>query len=241
MIVLGTVLLNATTARPLAYLLKVVLDASEGILIMGCNTASRLLAKYLQDNKRHVVLIDNNSSSVRRAQEMGLEAFTVNVYTEDLSEHFELLDMGYMIAMTSSLDVNQYICQKYENIFGENGTFRLISPEEMKKSPEELKNMDLFSYTDDFLNFNEAARDYPHIWEVPITSRSEMLNLLEKISYLEKSIPLFIKDNEGELHFIPSVIDTIEVVEGFYLVYMGKDIEQGKIDPSSKIRQIDKA
>lgn len=241
MIVLGTVLLNATTARPLAYLLKVVLDASEGVLIMGGNAASRLLAKYLQDNKRHVVLIDNNSSSVRRAQEMGLEAFTINIYTEDLSEHFELLDMGYMIAMTSSLDVNQYICQKYENIFGENGSFRLITSEEMKMNPEELKGLDLFSYTDDFLNLNEVARDYPHIWEKAISSRGEMLDLLEKISHLEKSVPLFIKDAKGVLHIIPAVVDTIEIEDGCYLVYMGKTVEQQQIDISSQARHLDEA
>ncbi|MCB0562550.1 MAG: cation:proton antiporter, partial [Phaeodactylibacter sp.] len=39
MIVLGTVLLNATTARMVAKVLKVTQDASEGILIIGANGA----------------------------------------------------------------------------------------------------------------------------------------------------------------------------------------------------------
>src|SRR5690606_2267186 len=104
LIVLGTVLLNATTARFVARLLKVIQDASDGIMIVGSSTASRVLGKYLQDNGRHVVLIDNNAFNVRKATEMGLKAFNLNVYSDDLSEQFDLLDMGYLIAMTSSPD-----------------------------------------------------------------------------------------------------------------------------------------
>lgn len=228
MIVLGTVLLNATTARPIAHVLKVIQDASEGILIIGCNTASRLIAKYLQDNQRHVVLTDNNTGSINKALEMDLEAFTANIYAEDLSDQFDLLDMGYMIAMTSSHEVNQYAVQRYRNIFGENGAFRLINQEELKKNGEELKELNVFSYTDDFLNFNEVARDFPFIWERPISNREELLSLVKKMSYMEKSVPLFIKDSTGELHIIPAVIDSIEVDEGFFLVYMGKKLEPEK-------------
>ena len=41
MIVLGTVLLNATTARVVSKLLGVTLETSDGILIVGSNAASR--------------------------------------------------------------------------------------------------------------------------------------------------------------------------------------------------------
>jgi NhaP-type Na+/H+ or K+/H+ antiporter len=240
MIVLGTVLLNATTARPVAHLLKVIQDVSDGILIIGSNEASRIIARYLQENNRHVVLIDNNDSSVLKAQDMGLEAFTVNLYTDDLSEQFELLDMGYMVAMTSSYDVNKYACRRYRNIFGENGAFRLISPEEMKEDHADLIDEGVLSYTDDFLNFNEVARDYPNIVERPIQSKEELLELLDTMSHLDKCVPLFIKDPTGELHIIPAVIDDIEIEEmDFYLVYMGKPLEADRGKAMPQLRRID--
>ena len=62
MIVLGTVLLNATTARVFAKLIGVFLNKSEGILILGASKVSRLIGDYLHKNDRHVVLIDNNQS-----------------------------------------------------------------------------------------------------------------------------------------------------------------------------------
>ena len=52
MIVLGTVLLNATTARLFAKLVGVFLTKSEGILIIGASKVSRLIGHYLKQNNR---------------------------------------------------------------------------------------------------------------------------------------------------------------------------------------------
>ena len=64
-VVLGTVLLNATTARPFAKMVGVFLKTSEGILIVGASKVSRLIGQYLQKNNRHVVLIDNRRTEMR--------------------------------------------------------------------------------------------------------------------------------------------------------------------------------
>lgn len=224
MVVLGTVLLNATTARVAARLLRVTLDASEGILIIGANGAARIIGKYLQDNNRHVVLIDSNESSIQKAEEAGLEAYRLNVFSDDLGERFELLDMGYMVAMTSSPDVNQYAVRKYQKIFGENGTFRLITPEELKKGRSNLPRQGIFSYTDDFLNINEVARDYPLIHEVSVSSREEMERFIKQTAANINTVPLFIKTDTGSLEVIPFDLSELEAREGFQLVYLGKNI-----------------
>ena len=72
LIVLGTVLLNATTARPFAKLVGVFLKNSSGILIVGSSSFSRIIAKYLKENNRHVVVVDNNQSNIEEAKKMGL-------------------------------------------------------------------------------------------------------------------------------------------------------------------------
>ncbi|MCB0554549.1 MAG: sodium:proton antiporter [Phaeodactylibacter sp.] len=224
LIVLGTVLLNATTARIVAKMLRVALDVSEGVLLIGANGAARVIGKYLQDHNRHVVLIDNNESSVKKAREMGLETFLANIYTDDLGEYFELLDMGYMVAMTSSTDVNQYAVRKYQKIFGENGTFRLITPEELKKTRIELPQQGLFSYTDDFLNMNEVARDYPTIHEVPTSTAEELERFIGITAVNDHTVPLFIKTNTGSLEIIPARLEEVDVQEGFEFVYLGKKL-----------------
>ncbi|MEN0005153.1 MAG: cation:proton antiporter [Bacteroidota bacterium] len=230
MIVLGTVLLNATTARVVARLLRVTQDASDGILFIGANTAARTIAKYLQQNNRHVVLIDNNESSINKAHDMGLEGFVVNVYNEDLEDYFELLDMGYLIAMTSSTDVNEYAVKKYENIFGENGTFRLISPEELNQSVSELPDQGIFSYNDDFLNISEIARDFPTLHEVEVNNKNHFHQLLQLVNSDFKIAPIFTKSSSGELQLIPVDVDSVKIEEGLKLVYLGKELDQHLID-----------
>lgn len=225
LIVLGTVLLNATTARFVARILKVIQDRSEGILIVGSSAASRVIGKYLQDNGRHVVLIDNNAFNVRKAAEMGLKSFNLNIYSDDLSEQFDLIDMGYLIAMTSSPDVNEYAARHYQRLFGENGTYRLISPEEMRQSKGEVPQNGIFSYTDDFINISEAARDYPNMHETPVATFDEFNALLRRLNAEKKSIPIFLKTKSGQLEILPANPEELTIEEGNKLVYLGKEIE----------------
>jgi len=237
MIVLGTVLINATTARLLARLLHVIQVRSDGILFIGASRAARVLAKYLHDNDRHVVLIDNNEANVRRAKQMGLEAVAANIYTEDLEEQFELVDMGYMIAMTSSPEVNNYAVMRYRKVFGEMGTYRLITPEELRKPPEELKDEEIFSFQDDFLNINEAARDYPAVHEMPVRDREHLQDMVEKLNRLARSIPVFIREPSGNLQILPAKLDDLNMEEDgdYALVYMGKEIEEEPVEEEPKL------
>ncbi len=224
LIVLGTVLLNATTARPIASLLGVTLEASNGILVVGANKAARIIAKYLADNGRHVVLVDSNEKNIEKARQMGLEAFPVNIFTEDLEEHFELLDMGYMLAMTSNPEVNEYAVRKYKKIFGEKGTFRLLTPEELKLERQTLPEQGIFSYTDDFLNLNEVVRDYPEIREVPVQSSEQLAQLVHHLGECPDAIPLFLKFPDGFIDVLPRDLSQIKIEgEGWTLVYLGKE------------------
>ncbi len=226
MIVLGTVLLNATTARLVARVLGVTQQASNGILLVGANKAARLIAKYLQDNGRHVVLVDSNEKNVERAREMGLEAIKANIFTDDLEEQFELVDVGYLVALTSNPDVNEFAVTRYKKVFGENGTFRLLTSEELRKDPSELPDTGIFSYTDDYLNFNEVARDYPYIHEVPVRSVEELRQLIRQMSFIDFRVPLFIKFPDGFIDIIPRDLDQLQIEgDGYYLVYMGKPLD----------------
>lgn len=225
MIVLGTVLINATKARLLAKLLGVIQLNSSGILFIGANQAARLLAKYLMDNNRHVVMVDSNQISINKARDEGINAIAANVYSDELSDQLELLDIGYMIAMTSNSEVNNYALKHYQKEFGENGTFRLLTSDELRKDQKLLPQQGIFSYTDDFLNLNEVARDYPAIHEISIETKEELTKWIEMMAASAAQAPLFIKEPSGVLQPIPANLAPIKVATGTHLVYMGKMLE----------------
>ncbi|TJY34812.1 cation:proton antiporter [Pontimicrobium aquaticum] len=230
MIVLGTVLLNATTARLFAKLVGVFLTKSEGILIIGASKMSRLLGHYLEENGRHVVLIDSNQSNIKKAKEIGLEAFDTNIYSETLTDNIELNDVGYLMALTGNSDINKYAINKFGKQFGENGSFRLVTKEEMlddKNNPKE----GLFSQTDDYISLNEVTQKFPSIQEIGIKDKDHYLELIEITNKNKDIIPLFVKDSSGELHIISSFNkETSTIKKGSKLVYLGRSFDVNIIE-----------
>ena len=229
MIVLGTVLLNATTARLFARLVGVFLKKSNGILIVGASKLSRLLGHYLVSNGRHVVLIDSNQNNIDKAEELGLEALSSNIYADTLSDNIELNDVGYIMAMTGNSDINAYVIEKFSKEFGENGAYRLVTSDEMN-NPENSPKEGLFSPTDDYINLTEVIRKYPAIQEIEITDPAHYASLIEMASKDQYIIPLFVKDDQGELHII-SVHNTMydNLGQNFKLVYLGKPFDVEKM------------
>lgn len=225
MIVLGTVLLNATTARLFARLAGVYLIHSDGILIIGASKPARLLGDYLRKNNRHVVLIDNNERNIQHAKKLGVEAITANIYSDALTDNIELNDVGFLFAMTGNDEINAYAIDKFRDQFGENGSFRLVNDLEMTEMAKSSKEA-LFSHTDDFARLNEVAKKYPAIFEIELKDTAHYQNVLLKIREDKESIPVFIKNPYGHLDVITRGGEDVLIgSEGFKLVCMGKMLD----------------
>jgi len=234
MVVMGTVLINASTAKIIAKWLKVSIDKKDGVLIVGACKASRLIAKYLLDHNKHVVILDKNKVAIQKAREMGIDAFEIDVFNDDPDDIIELNDIGYVLAFTASSDVNKVVLEKYREKFGKLGTYRLITAEELKQGKTDSDD-DIFSYNDDFINLVEIARDYPYVNEVEIKSKEDFIYKLQKIKENKTSIPLFLLDEQNNLTVIPAQVDTLEVPAGAKLVYLGQKIDFDKEEHSEKV------
>lgn len=227
MVVLGTVLLNATTARFFAKMIGVFLNKSEGILIIGASKVSRLIGSYLKKNNRHVVLIDNNQTNIEKAKKLGVEALVANIYSDTLTDNIELNDVGYLMALTGNSDINKFAIDKFRKQFGENGAFRLVNADEMN-NPDDNPQEGLFSHTDDFIKLTEAVRKFPSINEIDIKDKEQYDGLIEITKADPHIVPIFLKDKQGDLKIISSYSKEFnDIEEGYKLVYLGKvfDVE----------------
>ena len=222
-VVLVTVLLNATTARLFAKIVGVFLKTPEGVLIVGASKFSRLIASYLQKNDRHVVLLDTNVFNINTAKDLGLEAINADIYSVELTDNIELNDVGYLLAMTGSDEINTKAISRFGKEFGETGTYRLMTSEELQTN-EPPSSKELFSDTHDFSKFTHVANKYPSIQEIPLDSHDELIRLLKIIEKDEDAISLFLKHPEGFLDIV-SVRNRIEVENGSHLVYIGKPMD----------------
>ncbi len=221
-IVLGTVLLNATTARLFAKLVKVFLTKSEGVLIIGASQVSRLIADYLNRNGRHVALIDSNQNNIKKAKDLGLRAISTSIYSDSLFDDVELNDIGYLMALTGNPEINKYAINKFGEQFGENGSFRLVSKNELRDASNPKEG--LFSNTDDYNSLASVAEQFPMLNEVEVSTKEAYDELMNKLRDDKERIPIFIKDQNDELTIITSLSSEVqEINEKSKLVYLGKE------------------
>ncbi|WP_412984631.1 cation:proton antiporter [Pontimicrobium sp. IMCC45349] len=224
MIVLGTVLLNATTARFFAKVMGVFLGKSEGILIIGASEVSRLIAKYLVDKNREVVLIDTNIENIKNAQELGLKAMEVDIHTDELIDDIELNNVGYLMALTGSAQINDYAIKKFKKQFGENGAFRLKAKDE-NGTIENGHDDILFSESHDFISLSNVAVNYPFVNEIALKSAQEFKAFFNNAKDNDEMVPIFIKNGNGRLDVITNSTKESTTFEGeTSIVYLGKKI-----------------
>lgn len=123
--IIGTVVLQSATARPLARLLGVAEPEPHGLLVVGANRVARTIAKALAAQDGRVLLIDDDWFDVRAARMLGLEAW----YGDPLSEHAErvldLAGIGCMLALSTRREINSLACVRFRADFGRHGVFRL--------------------------------------------------------------------------------------------------------------------
>jgi NhaP-type Na+/H+ or K+/H+ antiporter len=224
-VVLVTVLLNAATARLFASLVGVFLKTSEGIIIIGASKVSRLIGSYLLKNNRHVVLVDTNTNNIDRAKELGLEAINASILSGDLTDNIELNDIGFLIAMTGNSEINRQAINKYSKTLGENGSYRLLSIEELETGEIETdSNGEILSNTHDFIKLSNVASEHPSIQELPISSHDQFLKMLKRIEQNDEVVALFLKNEKNDIVLISDPENMIAEA-GCHLVYLGKPID----------------
>jgi len=157
-----------------------------------------------------VVLVDNNQNNIEKAKKSGLEAIVANIYSDSLADNIELNDVGYLMALTGNTDINKFAISSFKKEFGENGSFRLVNSDEMK-DPENNPEEGLFSHTDDFITLTETARKYPSIQEIDITDKEHYESLIEITKADKDIIPIFLKNDTGDLKIIPSFSNQFEI------------------------------
>ena len=92
-------------------------------------------------------------------------------------------DIGYLLALTGNTSINKKAIENFRKEFGENGSYRIISPEEMI-NPEDNPEDGLFSHTDDYIKLVNLSRRYPSIHEAEINSKKHYNGLLKILIFL---------------------------------------------------------
>lgn len=216
MIILGTVTLNGLTAKAVARVLGLIQDVKNGVVIVGANEGSISIAKYLEKHNISNTLVDLSRENIRQARAAKLNVLEKNILSDD--DDLELDNVGHLLALTSSNDVNIFACRKLKTTFGESNVHRLITVNEIKFDALSRPNNILFSDDTDYIKLIELVRKHPQVKELDITSEEELKSLLsiDKNTY----IPMLVRRGD-KIEFI-TVDYEYQYLEGDKLAYIGE-------------------
>jgi NhaP-type Na+/H+ or K+/H+ antiporter len=195
LMIVGTVVLQGASAKPLAKLLKVEREDPTGFLIVGANENARFIARFLADHNLDVLLADTSKPNLAEAKKQGFEVYEGNILSDNVFEELDLTNLGHLMALTSSAEINSLATKYFEEEFGKNQVYRLSS-----KKEQEVKDMDfaesvLFTGCTDYLKLAHNIRHHKEIKVQEVSNNEEFREL--KKEYKNQIIPLFLIEEEG--------------------------------------------
>ena len=133
-VIIGTVVLQSATARPLARLLKVAEPAPSGFLIVGANEPARAIGKALQQLGCRVLLTDSSWENIRAARMDGLPTYFGNPASQHADAHLDLVGLGHLLGLSPAGEINTLACARFRHDFGHSRLFVLASGLEKQRS-----------------------------------------------------------------------------------------------------------
>ncbi|AVH37226.1 sodium:proton antiporter [Pseudomonas monteilii] len=133
-VIIGTVVLQSATARPLARLLKVAEPAPSGFLVVGASEPARAIAKALQQLGCRVLLTDSSWENIRAARMDGLPTYFGNPASQHADAHLDLVGLGHLLGLSPAGEINALACARFRHDFGNGRLFVLASGLEKQRS-----------------------------------------------------------------------------------------------------------
>jgi hypothetical protein len=125
LVIIGTVVLQSSTAGPIATWLGVSEPDPKGILIVGANPLAQIIAKTLNKEGYRCLLVDSSWNKISQARIDGLETYFGDPVSEHADRHLDLVGIGKMIALSPRGPLNVLACMHYRMEFGYKSVFSI--------------------------------------------------------------------------------------------------------------------
>lgn len=125
LLIIGTVIWQSLTARPMARLLKAAEPDRVGFLISGANPVARAIGLALHEQGVPVRLCDSDWYSLSKARMLGLPTYHGSPLSEHAQHNLDTNGLGRLLALGTRDHVNQLIMVRGRDEFGKHKVFSL--------------------------------------------------------------------------------------------------------------------
>lgn len=225
MVIIGTVILQSATARPIAIALQVAEPAPRGFLVIGANDVARELGKAFAKYDCRVVLTDSNWDYISQARMAGLANYYGNPISSHADEYLDLIGIGHVVALTPDKHFNIMACMHFLSDFGEKRVFCLndhvnSSSSDKHKVAQEYHGLSLFNGD---VSYKKLASLINQGAEVKHTKLSGNFTYQDYLQRHKESfvLPLFVVNLKGRIQMYHDT-QVFEPVEGETVVSLIK-------------------
>jgi hypothetical protein len=125
LVIVGTIVANGLSARPLARRLGLSRADAQGLLLVGASNWVREMARLLQAEGVAVQLVDSNWRRIADARLEGLPAWYGDALDEHAADEVDLSGLGRVLAVTQNDHVNSLAALHFTDVFGRINAWQL--------------------------------------------------------------------------------------------------------------------
>ncbi len=206
-IIIGTVLVQSLTAKPIARWLNVQAPAPTGFIIVGANPVATAIATEIQALGFETLLCDSNWNHVKAARMAGLNAFYGSPVSEYAEQKLDLTGFGKVLALSPYRELNAIVSLHFRTEFGKNNIYTLLVDSDTMHSDKhriatEHHGKTLFNK---YLTYSKLANLLRDGAEIKHTKLSDSFTFEDYLSYHDgKVIPLVALSTKGRIEIFTS-------------------------------------
>ncbi len=238
MIIVGTVVVQGVTARPIGRLLGIAQPPPNGFLIVGSNPLAREIGVALKDQGRTVMIADRNPEGIHKSHMRGIPTYYGNPVSTHASLYMDLTGIGYMLAITPQSDLADLAVLHFRGELGKNNVYRL--PESAQTSdtrekretlPQQGSQNTLFGENASYHRLASLLSQGARIHTTPLTRDYSFLDFQKQ--HGKNAVPLFFVDPRKKL-WICSAEEQKRPGAGWTVISLMKqsDPEQENVKPA---------
>lgn len=200
MVIIGTVVFQSATSRPLAHALNVSEPEPHGFLIVGANPIGRALGVALKAEGFRILISDTSWEKIRDARMDGLEAYYGDVTSEHADRHLDLVGLGRLIAVSARDATNQLAGVRFQREFGKQNIFSLCPTKGKARNETQRIARCLFADQVHYAHLMQWLSRGAEIRKTRITDNFSYADYLQQ--HADKVIPLFTLDTKRRLRIV---------------------------------------
>lgn len=219
-VIVGTVLLQSLSAKPLAKLLNVAESSPSGFLIVGANPVAIAIGKVLKNNGFDVLLSDANWDCIRNARMAGLPTFYGNPVSEYADQKLDLVGFGKLLALSPHRELNTIASLRYRSEFGAHHVYSIMTDSDAGASDKHRIASDhqgqiLFNRYLTYSNLESLLAQGAEIKRTKLSKEFTFADYRERNH--DKMIPLFALSPKGRLEIFTTA-DSLKPESGWTIL-----------------------